>query len=93
MADHTPGPWRFRPVRGDYRIFSMARGSIIHVAVAPGMAAITLANARLIAAAPDLLAACRAVLAAWDDGLGAGAAGDARALCRAAIDKAEVKRG
>lgn len=44
-------------------------------------------NARLIAAAPDLLAACKGILTSWDNG-GVNCE-RAMALVRAAIDKAE----
>lgn len=69
MAQHTPGPWR--AIRGD---------SVVSIVAADGsdIAATNTkaywqrhddqdkANARLIAAAPDLLLAGRAAVAAWE---------------------------
>ncbi|HEV8639415.1 MAG TPA: hypothetical protein VG370_34840 [Chloroflexota bacterium] len=78
MAAHTPGPWHFEPDRFD-RIYG---GEVIK-AGEPGIQAFPVAvvcdfnrydrddertaNARLIAAAPDLLAALRALLAVDDE--------------------------
>lgn len=61
MAKHTPGPWRAIPDRShpcDVRITSSVRPHVAKV-YAPSTSAdeVTPANARLIAAAPDLLAA------------------------------------
>ncbi len=63
MAEHTPGPWEVRvnPVRGIIvkTIFGspwMDESQLIPCVVSPGENA--KANAHLIAAAPDLLAAC-----------------------------------
>lgn len=58
MGKHTPGPWKFSQVEShlgvwganEYRVFS------IHKGVVPGNA-----DAALIAAAPDLLEACKLV--------------------------------
>lgn len=61
---HTPGPWRFHRTAGVPRIhvnapdtFSIARVSTSHF----GVEAAT-ANARLIAAAPDLLSSLRSLV-------------------------------
>lgn len=76
-AKHTPGPWAIEFSAGGPYIGSDAMDGLL-VAVAhpadphptddgdwhPG--AVTAANARLIAAAPELLEACRA-LVAWDE--------------------------
>lgn len=70
MSRHTPGPWQ---VHNGYRVYAPAklvgenRGQYFEVAIcgtdyASGNLAETDANARLIAAAPDLLAACQAGL-------------------------------
>lgn len=65
MAGHTPGPWRIVPygdgdalvihdARGDWRVCFMATPG------STGCMEGIEANARLIAAAPDLLEACKA---------------------------------
>ena len=61
-AAHTPGPWEIRPGR-------WSEGSPLHVSAEDGSRYITTitpaenrdANAHLIAAAPELLAACQAM--------------------------------
>ncbi len=107
MARHTPGPWTFfeehtrpmgqRVVQGQSRIlFHVPRGANLREA------AEFEANGRLIAAAPDLLAACEL----WDQGFVEGEEFDAdqflawvnanRRAARAAIAKAlghEAKGG
>jgi hypothetical protein len=50
MSAHTPGPWTYGYLSGDIS----ARGELI-ARCEPGELATTAANARLIAAAPDLL--------------------------------------
>ena len=57
-AKHTPGPWRryFVPYTGQHQIRDEAEEIVI--AVIPTKARHEVANAHLIAAAPDLLAAC-----------------------------------
>jgi hypothetical protein len=66
MPDWTPGPWevfRFGPgleVKTIYGCSGMDRSQFIPAVVMPGVNAE--ANARLIAAAPDLLAACELAL-------------------------------
>jgi hypothetical protein len=70
-ASHTPGPWSFRDAHEDAAsLFGVERCWEVGVdhpascglALVPGLEA----NARLIAAAPDLLAACEAVFKAHD---------------------------
>ena len=57
-AKHTPGPWRMKyDVAGHYNVFGPDRTFIVEVA-AHGGSAPDNANARLIAAAPELLEAC-----------------------------------
>jgi len=62
---HTPGPWRYeagtktiRAARENYWLCSMDSfdGAVDHEA-----------NARLIAAAPELLAACEDLVNLWDE--------------------------
>jgi hypothetical protein len=57
MSGHTPGPWSVRA--------SFSGSDVLHITSAAdeNIAAVrTKANARLIAAAPDLLASLRAIL-------------------------------
>lgn len=84
---HTPGPWSFQP--GDSVVYiSGDRTPIAHTdtkAYYQRHDEQDIANARLIAAAPDLLAALKSVTNEWREGYG---------LCcidqvRAAIAKAE----
>jgi hypothetical protein len=57
---HTPGPWRFEHYSDLYHDIYGADGSLI----VDDCGVIGQANARLIAAAPDLLAACLAFMEA-----------------------------
>lgn len=76
---HTPGPWRFTssfyaPYKGDhFPVVATLDGQRVHVADVAnpiaydeeGEAIDNAANAHLISAAPDLLAACEVALAAY----------------------------
>lgn len=102
MSKHTPGPWEVQPVaedgkeRGQAFIVGANLGGLVGVALPwpteydTGDFSRVLANARLIAAAPDLLEALKkllrdeAVLDDDDPQLGA-----SRVQARAAIAKAE----
>lgn len=90
-AKHTPGPWYTR--RGDSVVHVMA-GSICLTATCTKsyyehFDDEDLANATLIAAAPDLLAALQAAVAGWDERLEDGDPyPDWLAPARAAIAKA-----
>lgn len=92
-AQHTPGPWEARndhPTSACLHVTDSRGGDVATVFFAPEedpdsrYLPVRAANARLIAAAPDLLAACRAVESAQRGG-DYGAAFDA---VRAAIAKA-----
>ncbi len=74
MREHTPGPWGLDRVRHSEDLFTLIGNQIIvdPTGVSIGLACAVersapdatgsgLANARLMAAAPDLLAACKAV--------------------------------
>lgn len=93
MSKHTPGPWALDlQDDGGFRITGVGghgktAAYVVCCRDAHEMKGETHANARLIAAAPDLLAAARAALAAWE---GTGPAIDLDTL-RAAIAKAEGK--
>jgi len=79
MSAHTPGPWRIRAERYKFIHVYSPNGGIAHLDTIDGEGA---ANARLIAAAPDLLAALRGVLRVADR------ATDEFDAARAAIEKA-----
>lgn len=92
MSKHTPGPWR---IENDAPSYCINAGERRHVAMVscytdgtPGNSSSeNLANARLIAAAPDLLAAAKLAL---DDCCDLIQTGAGNAL-EAAIAKAEGK--
>lgn len=67
MSTHTPGPWKahFGPTKCEIRA---ADGSLI-AATPIGVYAVNAANAHVLAAAPDLLAACELALAEYGDEL------------------------
>jgi hypothetical protein len=59
MSKHTPGPWR-----ADQRCIEGPDGNIALLNLARGQG-VTRANARLIAAAPDLLSALKRMSEHW----------------------------
>lgn len=59
QTQHTPGPWSVTDVDKLLRVGAAGAGDIAHV-FSNVLAGDARANARLIAAAPDLLAACKA---------------------------------
>lgn len=68
MSGHTPGPWEIRTVKQGYP-YQIVAPNGTHVRNVTRWAALSVpalpegqANARLIAAAPDLLAACKLAL-------------------------------
>ena len=89
-AQHTPGPWRFASIIGRCGIWSP--GGL--VAATPewiGRESEMLANARLIAAAPELLAVCQEI-ANWPDccSINALARDAAAAISKATAPSAEL---
>ena len=90
---HTPGPWKFRNENGQEGTFNIQTvlGGEILALIDRGWTRDDEheANARLSAASPDLLEACKAVLETMntDD------MADADQLCRAAIAKATTPKG
>jgi hypothetical protein len=61
MSQHTPGPWFANLLfSGAWQINSAESRIVANIPTSQSMP--TEANARLIAAAPDLLAACKAAL-------------------------------
>lgn len=76
-ASHTPGPWQVvtpaRPMDGFTRAVTDRVGAALAWVLPHGAGGADEANARLIAAAPELLAALEATLALWrEHGLGDG---------------------
>jgi hypothetical protein len=63
---HTPGPWNFAQLEhGRYSIYRNGPLAYCGDAAVPGDG---LDNARLIAAAPDLLDALQALVSSWEAG-------------------------
>ena len=62
MSKHTPGPWKW-----DYAVSIKAEAGLVALVYSPPKHDDLGANASLIAAAPDLLAALQSI-AALDDG-------------------------
>ena len=98
MSKHTPGPWHFRvdPIhQGQYFIRVQSYG-FAPLATVRGDKRSTLkdseANARLIAAAPDLLKALKAIVKSLADQDDEGLIEHAQQMidARAAIDRAEA---
>jgi len=71
MSKHTPGPWKFVPHMKDHRIFAVKKTkyhrtkTICDLYDNPQRPQEFEANARLIAAAPELLYACKEALAGY----------------------------
>ena len=64
---HTPGPWHWEHINGDYHYLQNESGQIVHTDGSAGGEYgpdidVYGDDARLIAAAPDLLKACEASL-------------------------------
>ena len=81
-AKHTPGPWTFRPSPDNEEQYwidgPIGLNPMVHdEKIGPPIANTTLrpwiteseANARLMAAAPDLLAALKDLLPMWESGI------------------------
>ena len=70
MSNHTPGPWRVEHSTAKGYLYMSYLYSDEHHIISVGGSSISKgenkANARLIAAAPDLLAACEAVWQSCD---------------------------
>ena len=73
MSAHTPGPWQVFGIQsrhGDYTISTFnAYGPQRHIAYAPWVSDQGLADAHLIAAAPDLFDALQDIVADDDAGV------------------------
>ncbi len=101
MSKHTPGPWEIRREKNGYIIGIWVPNSV-NPNNEPGKGGTIVidgcpcgnsnANAALIAAAPDLLEACRAILMGLGMNGGQMAANDPELVAaRAAIAKAEAQ--
>lgn len=101
MSGHTPGPWRFHEEDVDVHDGSYTEPMVITETDEHGrslaIAAIrvgvngTQANWHLIAAAPDLLKACK-MADAYIEMLGDGELTKTRTILRAAIQKSETAK-
>jgi hypothetical protein len=89
VSGHTPGSWNVTLRHGSFRIHAITREKTI--ARTPGADETNEANARLIVAAPDLLAALREWFGDENAGLFSDRASTDAAIARAraAIAKAE----
>ena len=91
MRKHTPGPWRLEEHNGAPRNLMASKAKII--ATYPCLfGKVDLANFRLLLAAPDLLAACKAAYRHITDiegALGEHPDNPVPSMLRAAIAKAE----
>lgn len=90
MSAHTPGPWTTnRSVRHPGGSIGTTRGAIAVLTEDRYPADEQTANAHVLAAAPEMLAALRAIVQAYDEGREPFANDVDRA--REAIDTAEVR--
>lgn len=90
MSDHTEAPWRVES--NDARTLIMGvRGEVICDTSEQETEAEARANNRLIAAAPELLAALRVIVERWDSDEIGQVDGEFIDDARIAIAKAEVK--
>ena len=70
MTQHTPGPWYpTAHSSGRYSVVCAHAYDIATIDDRGNGAGVNAANARLIAAAPDLLAALRGLLPMWESGI------------------------
>lgn len=90
MSKHTPGPWIIVDTqRGDAIVNALIdeSGAAMYGPIVDG-GIDTEANARLIAAAPELLAACEAVIEEQSIGMYGAISNECIAQLRAAVAKA-----
>ena len=62
MSEHTPGPWKVIDEQNSEWAYIDNRDESINICQVPEQDESYMLNAKLIAAAPDLLAACKIVL-------------------------------
>jgi len=96
MSEHTLGPWVVNCFGADWRVIARTQGGVAISAVSPKGDEIS--NARLIAAAPDLLDAAVWVLhnahgisRSGEDGVSAEEESASWAALMAAVEKADGK--
>ncbi len=72
MIEHTPGPWEKYPSAPGHKelVLSRAGNGCLVASCDPGCTPDAAANAKLIAAAPDLLAACKVARGVCDESMG-----------------------
>jgi hypothetical protein len=92
MSKHTPGPWTVRCLDETDEEYRVEAASTLFVDISPCSDGYTPGqtkfNARLIAAAPDLLAACEKFVSYYPRGINPDL-DDGYLLARAAIAKSE----
>ncbi len=94
MSKTTPGPWVVYDDRNDWktnRIEIAARGKTV-ARIYHSVPEEDLPNARLIAAAPDLLEALQDIVSFWDEHVPTDCINDMHKKARIAIAKATVPR-
>jgi len=99
QATHTPGPWKAQKPRGHQHAIDRkweivapipnSGGEMVVVGEHTGIECLNEANARLIAAAPDLLAALSVLMSLHDNPLSKEVFAVAISKARAAIAKAK----
>ncbi len=92
MTQHTPSPWEInRAARGDIGVYTRQGATVCKVAQWHGSLgqATTDANAALIAAAPDMLAALEAIAAETTGYDTEDMIANIQGICRAVITKAK----
>jgi len=88
MSEHTPGPWQVIPSWEDWTIKGPNKEEIIFQDGPYQTPTIKLENARLIAAAPELLETLQGVVRFWDSITESDCVNNLHAQARAAIYKA-----
>lgn len=92
MSKHTPGPWEAKETidAEGFKVYHIITDEGFYVAQLDRVSPTNKADSRLIVAAPDLLHACKAILAADERGQGVPFQ-EACMAARKAIAKAEGK--
>lgn len=97
MGKHTPGPWEAEAANPSSILPDEGRWDVVSESAGSGFRSVAMLtgpraglDARLMAAAPELLSACRAALD-WFESVGAD--GAPLPTVRAAIAKAEARHG
>jgi hypothetical protein len=89
MSKHTPGPWAYQEKADAYTHIVRGPNDSFICQTPQGACGTCEANARLMAAAPDLLEALKGALLALESGVGDPEWGARVLACAAAIAKAE----